>query len=202
MGLAIVEVDPRDEQALVAACVRGDRDAERALFRREYPRLHAMVYRVLGSSHEVDDVVQETFIAAFRALSKFRGDSKLATWLDRIAVRLCYHRLAQRRRAAMPLEVVPEPEDAAGTPHDRARARDGLRRLYAVLDRLGADARAAFALFAIDGRSIAEVAELTGTTAIAAKVRIWRARREVERAAARDAVLAEFLADAREPEAR
>ena len=62
-----------------------------------------------------------------------------------------------------------------------------------ALGRMKPEARTAFALFAIDGRSIAEVAELTETTQIAAKVRIWRARRELERRAASDPVLAEFL---------
>ena len=67
-----------------------------------------------------------------------------------------------------------------------------------MLSRMTPEARAAFALYAIDGRSIAEVATLVGTTTVAAKLRIWRARREVTRAAANDPVLAEFIASHRE----
>ena len=183
-----------DEGALIAACVRGERAAERALFRREYSRVNATVYRILGSTHETDDLVQETFIAVFRALPQFRGDSKLSTWIDRIAVRLVFqHIAARKRRALVPLESIPDPDDRIGLLADRIHARDGLRRLYEALDELKPDARTAFALYAIDGRSIAEVAALTQTSAIAAKLRIWRARREIMRRAADDPVLAGFI---------
>ena len=75
------------------------------------------------------------------------------------------------------------------------RARDGLRQLYRVLDALSPDARIAFALYAIDGRTIAEVAAVTRTSTIAAKLRIWRARREVAKRAAANAILAEYLTE-------
>jgi RNA polymerase sigma-70 factor (ECF subfamily) len=194
VGLEIVTPSaPEDEAALIAACVRGDRVAERALFRREYPRVNATVFRILGSTRDTDDLVQETFVAAFRALPRFRGDSKLSTWIDRIAVRVVFQHIAARRRVPVPLEVVPEIEDRAAALDDRAHAREGVRRLYATLERLKPEARTAFALHAIDGRSIAEVAMLTETTAIAAKLRIWRARRELEKRAANDPILAEYL---------
>ena len=204
MGGVVVRVVDRpaleDERELIAACIRRDPTAERLLFRREYARVSATAYRILGSRGETDDVVQETFIAVFRALPQFRGESKLSTWIDRIAVRAVFQHLASRRRAPIPLELVTEQADRGGPPDEQLRARDGLRELYAVLDEMTPQARMAFALYAIDGRSIAEVAALTGTTVIAAKVRIWRARREVEKRAARSPLLAEYLADRGEVE--
>ena len=200
MGLEIVSAaSPEDETALLAACVGGDRAAERALFRREYPRVNATMYRILGSTRDTDDLVQETFIAVFRALPRFRGESKLSTWIDRIAVRVAFQHIAARKRIPQPLEVVPEMEDRAAPIDDRTHAREGLRRLYEVLRRLKPEARTAFALHAIDGRSVAEVAALTDTTVIAAKLRIWRARRELERRAANDPILAEYLGAGGEP---
>lgn len=195
MGLEIV---PRpsydDDRELVAACLRGDRVAERALFRREYSRINATVYRIVGATRETDDLVQETFIAVFRALPRFRHESKLSTWIDRIAVRVVFHNLTARRRGNVPLESIAEPEDGGGSLDSRAQAREGLRRLYGALADLKPEARMAFALYAIDGRSINEVAELTETTRITAKTRIWRARKEIERKAAKDPVLAGYLA--------
>lgn len=189
-----------DERELIAACIRREPAAERLLFRREFARVNATAYRILGSKHETDDVVQETFIAVFRALSQFRGDAKLSTWIDRIAVRVVYQQLAQRRRAPIPLELVLEQPDRGGPLDEQIRARDGLRQLYEVLDELKPEPRMAFALYAIDGRSIAEVAELTRTTALVAKLRIWRARREVAKRAARRPLLAEYLAERGEGE--
>jgi len=196
VGLEIVQGStPSDEDALIAACIRGDRTAERALFRREYPRVNATVYRILGSTRETDDLVQETFIAVFRALPQFRNEARLSTWIDRIAVRIVFQHIAARKRSNLvALTAIAEPEDPRGAVDDRAQAREGLRRLYAVLARLKPDARTAFALYAIDGRTIAQVAELTETSIVTSKIRIWRARREVMRRAAEDPVLASYLA--------
>ena len=188
----VAPTSTRTDAELIAACVGGDERAQRELFRREYPRVNATVFRLLGSTRDVDDLAQETFIAVFRALSTFRGDSKLSTWIDRIAVRVVFHHI-RARKPTVSLEALPERASGADG-NDQAHARDGLRRLYAVLATMTPDARAAFALYAIDGRSIAEVAAITDTSVVAAKLRIWRARREVSRQAAADPVLKEFIA--------
>jgi len=193
VGLSIVErPTPEDEAELVAACLAGDVAAQRALFRREFGRVNATIYRILGPTREVDDLVQETFIAVFRGLARFRGEARLATWIDRIAVRVALDHVRARKGTPVALGVIDEPADAS-VPDAQAHAREGLRRLYAALAQLSPEARIAFALYAIDGRSIAEVARLVGTTVVTAKVRIWRARRELMKRAAEDPVLKELL---------
>jgi RNA polymerase sigma-70 factor (ECF subfamily) len=194
--LALVAPPPaRSDVELIAACIAGNEGAQRALFRREYPRVHATVYRLLGGLRDVDDLVQETFIAAFRALSSYRGEARLSTWIDRIAVRIVFRHI-RARRPTTSLESIAEPGDD-GDLDAQTHAREGLRRLYVVLEQMTPEARTAFALYAIDGRSIAEVATLTGTTAVVSKVRIWRARREVRRRAEADPALAELMSNQR-----
>ncbi|HEY1558535.1 MAG TPA: sigma-70 family RNA polymerase sigma factor [Kofleriaceae bacterium] len=194
MALTIVDrPEPRSEQELVAACIAGDAAAQRALFRREYDRVHATVYRLLGSNRDCDDLVQETFVAAFRGLARFRGDAKLSTWIDRIAVRVVFAYIRARRGAPISLDVVGEVEAGGGPAEDRAQAREGLRRLYAALAELPAEARVAFALYAIDGRTVPEVAALIGTTVVTAKLRIWRARRRLHARVAHDPILGELV---------
>lgn len=203
MGLSVVPRPvPETDAELIAACVAGDQAAQRLLFRREYARVNATVYRIIGSSRDADDLVQETFIAVFRGLARFRGDSKLSTWIDRIAVRVVFHHLRGRGKPTLPIDAIADVEGPGGTVDDQAHARDGLRRLYEALAELSPDTRAAFALFAIDGRSIAEVAKLTGTTTVATKCRIWRARREVMKRAALDPVLAELVNPGTESKSR
>ena len=193
MGLSLVETAPkRSDRELVAACVAGDPAAQRALFRRELDRVSAMVYRIVGSTRDCDDLVQETFIAAFRGLAKFRGEAKLSTWLDRIAIRVVFQHI-KARKLTVSLDVVGEIADAAGATDARAHARDGLRRLYAALAELAPDARIAFALYAIDGRTIPEVAEITRTSQVTAKLRIWRARRKLYARLAGDPVIGELV---------
>ena len=194
MGLSIVErPTPKDEAELVAACLAGDVAAQRVLFRREYPRVNATIYRILGPAGSVvDDLVQETFIAVFRGLAKFRAESRLSTWIDRIAVRVALDHVRTRGHAPIALALALEPEDGS-IPDAQAHAREGLRRLYGALAQLTPEARVAFSLYAIDGRSIAEIAKLIGTSVVTAKVRIWRARRELMKRAAEDPVLKELL---------
>lgn len=188
---------PRLEEAdLIAACVRGDEQAQRLLFRREYPRVKATVYRLIGDVRDVDDLIQETFIAVFRSLSAFRGDAKLSTWIDKIAVRQTFHHI-RARKPQVSIDLVEEPE-AGGDVQDQMHARDGLRRLYAALEKLSPEARTAFALYAIDGRSIANAAEVSGASVVATKLRIWRARKQLMRYAAEDPVLSELIASAEE----
>jgi RNA polymerase sigma-70 factor (ECF subfamily) len=181
---------PETEQELVSACVAGDAAAQRTLFRREYDRVNATVYRIIGSTRDCDDLVQETFIAVFRGLGQFRGEAKLSTWIDRIAVRVVFaHVRSARGRASVPLDLVGDVAAGGGAAEDRAHAREGLRRLYAALAELAADARIAYVLYAIDGRTIPEVAAIMGTANVTAKLRIWRARKRLSTRFADDPVL-------------
>lgn len=179
--------------ALVDRCLGGEQAAARELFRAHKTRVHATLYRVLGGNRDMDDLLQETFIQVFRSLGGFRGEARLATWIDRIAARVAYRYLAERKAAAPTVVLDEEPPAAAIEPAERALAREGVRRLYAALADMGPAARLAFTLHEIDGRAIPEIAEMVGSSRTATKLRIWRARRALDRRAAADTVLAEFL---------
>jgi RNA polymerase sigma-70 factor (ECF subfamily) len=181
-----------EDAALVARCLRGEPGAHRELYRREVSGVHATLYRVLGPNRDLEDLVQEAFVEIFRSLARFRGEARLATWIDRVTARVAYRWLATKKPQPAPLHLVAEP--ASSVPAEpRAQAREGLRRLYAILAELPPASRLAFALHAIDGRPIADVARLVGASLVTTKVRIWRARRFVEARAAGDPVLKELL---------
>lgn len=180
---------------LVDRCLDGERDAHSELFRRHQRRVHAALYRVLGNDRDMDDLLQETFIQVFGSLAGFRGEAKLSTWIDRIAMRVAFRYLSRRRAAAAIVGGELDDETAGGgpVPREQSAAREGVRRLYAALAELPAASRIAFALHAIDGRSVAEVADCVGSSVTATKLRIWRARRALFSRAAADPVLAELL---------
>jgi RNA polymerase sigma-70 factor (ECF subfamily) len=184
-----------DDVLLVDRCLTGEPAATRELFRRHRNRVHASLFRVLGSNRDMDDLLQEAFIQVFQSLRGWRAEASLATWIDRVSVRVAYRYLAQRGRRIQTAPMIDEETVPGGEATDDRRqlARDGVRRLYAVLDRLGAAARLAFTLHEIDGRPLAEVADLVGSSVTATKLRVWRARGKVEAAAAEDPVLREFL---------
>ena len=171
----------------------GDRVAQRELFTSQRAGVHHALFRILGSNRELEDLLQDAFIEIFRALPSFRGDSTLGRWCQTIAVRVAYLAISRRRPPSVDLALV---EDVVASDADVRRqmlAREATRRLYAALDRIEAKQRIAYALAAIDGKSLAEVAELTSSSVFAVKTRVWRARRELWRRAQKDAVLSAYL---------
>jgi RNA polymerase sigma factor (sigma-70 family) len=83
---------------LVEGLRRGDEEAFAALVRREGARLLATARRLLGSTQDAEDAVQEAFLQAHRAIDRFNGDSRLSTWLHRIVVNAALMKLRSRRR--------------------------------------------------------------------------------------------------------
>jgi RNA polymerase sigma-70 factor (ECF subfamily) len=183
----------RRDLELARRCIAGERDAQRELFQRELDHVHRILHRILGAGADLEDAAQEAMVALFRSLPGYRGEATLATWTDRITVRVALRAIGKRRKAPAPLEdaeALAAPGD--GADEELARREAGWR-LYAALDRLDARMRVAFVLHVIEERSAAEVAELMGATRVATKARIWRARRELEKRARRDPRLAAML---------
>jgi RNA polymerase sigma-70 factor (ECF subfamily) len=193
--LAPLRLIPREEEDdLVARCVAREPAALRTLFERERHRVHALLYRVVGSNTHMDDLLQDTFLEVFRSLPGFRGESSLSTWINRCAVRVAYAHFG--RKARMPaLEQVPELRPESPSTEERASYREALRRLYAELDRIEPRQRLAFTLFVLENRSLREVAEIMDSSLATAKIRVWRARRTLEARAKMDPLLSEFSSD-------
>jgi RNA polymerase sigma-70 factor (ECF subfamily) len=181
---------------LARRAAEGERPAQEQLFRRLKTAVHATLYRVLGSNRHMEDLLQECFIEVFRSLGSYRGEAKLTTWADRIAVRVAFHYL-KRQSSHEPREVESEPPSLrlVGSPEDEAWHREGVARVYAALGKLKPEYRIAFALFALDGRSIEEVATITGVSLVAAKSRISRGRHKLWALARKDDVLLTYLVE-------
>jgi RNA polymerase sigma-70 factor, ECF subfamily len=184
-----------EDVLLVDRCLTGEPAATRELFRKHRGRVQASLYRVLGTNRDMDDLLQDAFIQVFQSLRGWRAEASLATWIDRVAVRCAYRYLSQKGRRIRTEEMTDEDMGGGeGASASRQMARDGVKRLYAVLDDLGPAARLAFTLHEIDGRPLAEVAKLVGSSVTATKLRVWRARKKVNEAAAQDPILSEFIA--------
>ena len=141
----------RDDLDLATRCVAGERAAQRTLYEREKRRVHATLYRVFGSNHHIDDVIQEVFLQVFRSLGGFRGDSSLRTWIDRCAVRVAYVHLTKDKRRGPSLELVADIPSGDPSAERRTLAREAARRLYAALELLEPKQRIAFTLHRLDG---------------------------------------------------
>lgn len=184
-----------DDVALARRAAAGDRTAQRELFAAQKLGVHHTLYRILGANRDLEDLIQDAFLEIFRSLPNFRGDSTLSRWCQTIATRVAYLAIERRKPQAIELSTV---EEVVASDHDGARhafVREAARRLYAALDRVEAKQRIAFALAVIDGRSPGEVAQLTDSTSVAVRTRVWRARREIMKRATRDPVLSAYLAE-------
>lgn len=197
MGVAL-NSERAEELALAQRCAAGDRAAQRLFFEQLRLQVHRTLYRVLGTNRQVEDLIQETFIAAFGALASFRGESSLATWVDTIAARVVYRHLSRRPPPPAYLHALPALEGRAPDPERELLAREALRRLYSVLDRLEPAHRIAYTLHVIDGRPIREVARITRSSSLAIKNRVWRARRSLHSRALRDPLLSELVGQLKE----
>ncbi len=178
---------------LVDRCTSGEEAATRELFRSYHKRVHGTLYRILGNTRDIDDLTQDAFIQVFRSLPSFRAEAKLATWIDRITVRVAYRYISKHKKLPLPDDGLDEHASQAPSPGQQAASREAVRHLYAALAKLPTASRIAFALHEIDGRSVAEVAALVGANPSACKLRIWRARRTLFKLASSDPILAELL---------
>jgi len=178
---------------LVRRCVAKDHAALRELFERERHRVHALLFRMIGSNAPLEDLAQEAFMEVFRSLPSFRGESSLRTWIDRCVVRVGYAYFRRKSRTPA-LECLTDTAVASGpNAEERAQLREAARRLYAELDRLEPRQRMAFTLFAVEDRPLREVATIMDASLVATKVRVWRARQTLEKRAKQDPLLADFL---------
>jgi len=141
----------------------------------------------------MEDLAQMAFLEIFRSLGNYRGEATLATWVDRCTARVAFAHLGRKRPKVVPIDAAFDVHAGGPSVEQRALDREITRRVYAALDRIDPLPRMAFALYAIDGRSMEEVATIMDATVAATKSRVWRARQEFEQRARRDPLLADFL---------
>jgi RNA polymerase sigma-70 factor, ECF subfamily len=168
------------EGLLASGCHRGE--------------LTAYCQRMLGSSCDAEDAVQETLLRAWRASAGFEGRASLRSWLYRIAKNVCLDSLGNAARRPVPVEELPEPVDAHGEPDpsERAFTREDLRlAILAAVGHLPARQRAVLLLRDVLSLRASEVADLLGTTPAGVNSALQRAH------AALDAIDLESLADTR-----
>ncbi len=156
-----------------------------ALFRAHVEDVARIVARLMGpqtSAADIDDLVQQVFIAADRALPKFRGDSKITTWLYGIASRVVLHNLRGRRRYKQMIERFEASQldvPASTSVDETVAARESLRLVWGALLRVAPKKRLVFVLFEVEGMTAPEVAEVLGVSEDTVRTRLRRARREV-----------------------
>ncbi|OCG30069.1 RNA polymerase sigma factor RpoE [Gilliamella sp. Choc4-2] len=176
------------DQVLVARVLSGDKNAFNLLVIRYQSKLAHLVSRYVLAS-EVPDVVQETFIKAYRSLSLFKGESVFYTWLYRIAVNTAKNYLtSQGRRPPLSDIDANEAESYEGAdslrdpddPENLALSEEIKKTVFAAIESLPDDLRIAITLREIEGLSYEEIAEIMDTPIGTVRSRIFRARDAID----------------------
>lgn len=186
---------------LVRRAQRGEERAFGELFARHRADVARIVHRILGSSADLEDVVQEVFIQVFRSLPSFRGESKFSTWLYRLTVNVT--RMHVRHMRARPKLVGSPPSDPAAleaasapnAPDERTETARRLRALHALLGRLSEKKREVLALHDFEGVPAAEIARILDIPVLTVRTRLFYARKELYTALASDPTLAPVVED-------
>jgi len=181
--------DREIDQQLVERAQRGDQKAFGLLVAKYQRKLARLLSRMIRDAAEVEDVTQEAFIKAYRALGNFRGESAFYTWLYRIGINTAKNYLvAQGRRAPTTTEV--EAEDAEGfddagllrdmdTPERLLQTQQIGHAVNAAMEALPEDLRTAIVLREIDGLSYDEIAVVMNCPIGTVRSRIFRAREAI-----------------------
>jgi RNA polymerase sigma-70 factor (ECF subfamily) len=175
---------------LVRRVQRGERGAFDLLVLRYQHRVIKLVARLLRDPSEAEDVAQEAFVKAYRALGSFRGDSAFYTWLYRIAVNTARNTMASRQRRPLDYEGnLSESEQSAvesrmrhmDTPEATVLSDEIHRTVNTAIEDLPEDLRTAIVLREVEGLSYEEIAEAMDCPVGTVRSRIFRAREAIDR---------------------
>ena len=184
-------MDATESAAVLARARQGDSEAFRALVERHSRSVFRLAYRMTGNEQDAEDVVQESFLRAYRQLGRFESRANFGTWLYRI-VSNCSVDLMRSKQARhdqvrgdsldeaavdLPAADVPGPERMAQSAEIERRVQDALRELSPL-------ERAAFTLRHYEGRSIDEISATLGLGTSAAKHSVFRAVKKLRAALA------------------
>jgi RNA polymerase sigma-70 factor, ECF subfamily len=178
-----------EEGEWIARSRAGDREAFAHIYARYENGVFRHAYRLLEDADEADDVRQETFVRAYQSLSRFRGDSRVKTYLFAICGNLCRDRLRHRRRHPENGYGLTIPEGAiylsdGGTTAGQdpltclQRATDAAR-VRNALTRLSPPDRELILLYHVEGMALDDIAVIVGCTRVSVPVRLFRARRRL-----------------------
>jgi len=187
-----------DDRALVGAIIDGSQAAFAQLVETHQRTCAHVIGRMVGDRDQVADLLQETFLAVFRQLHRFRFESSLRTWISRVAYTTALQHLRRRRLEAQWMVAVEVPEelgigDEGPGPAELSEALQAGRQLGAALERLSAPQRLIVGLHYLEDFDLAEIEQVTGLARGTIKSHLHRARQVLKQGLVKHATAGELL---------
>lgn len=169
-----------NEHESITRAVAGDRAAQAVLVNRNMPIIYRVAYRMLGDKAEAEDVVQETFIRAWKVLPTWEPKAKFSTWACTVALNICRDRLRKHKPVLM--ETPPERVDSGLRPDQALVSAQAVHGIEAKIATLPERQRQALSLCALEGMGNKEASAAMGITVHALEGLLGRARRTLRAA--------------------
>ena len=168
------------EADLIARAAAGDSRAVQTIVNTHMPRIYALARRTLGQDQEAEDVTQEAFLRAWKALPDWEPRAKFSTWLHRVTLNLCRDRLRKKRETIM--EEPPEMVDASLRPDQQLARSQSQMALQDAINALPDRQREAITLCGLQELTNIEAAEIMDVSVEAMESLLSRARRGLKAA--------------------
>jgi RNA polymerase sigma-70 factor (ECF subfamily) len=170
-----------EDEQIIALCLQGDADAFAAIVDRYQPKVLALAWSLLGTREEAEDATQETFLRAYRSISRLAPPHDFKNWLFAIGYRGCLDRLRKRKteRRFQPALVGKTTGDQGLADIDRTP--DEATEVGAAWKKLRVKERLALSLAVLDGYSAAEIGRVLGCAENTARVHIFNAKKRMRK---------------------
>jgi RNA polymerase sigma-70 factor (ECF subfamily) len=181
------KVTANNESELLARIRDGATDDFAEIIQQYQPLIFSICHRYERDTHLVEDLAQETFVKAWKALNQYDGRAPLSHWLSKIAVNVALDHLRKRKRVQNETPIEDLGEDALDwlkneNEHSDLEANQAREILEIALQKLSPEERMVITLQEIEGKSINEISALMGASGVATRVRAFRARKKLKKA--------------------
>ncbi|NLE01100.1 MAG: RNA polymerase sigma factor [Fibrobacter sp.] len=177
---AINQYVVEEEKTLLEQAAAGSKSAFSKLFFIHKEMVYRVVYRLLRSSDDVEDAVQQTFIEMYRSLPGYEGKSKFTTWLYRIAVNVSIQHLRKRKNGSF-ADIDPEILPVNGETKDSIENQELQNQISQALNSLPDKKRIVVVLHDIEERTMEEISEIIGVPLGTIKSRLFHGREEMRK---------------------
>jgi len=176
-----------DDAELVTRIRNGASDDFAEIVRRHQAKVFAILHRYERDTHKVEDLAQETFVKVWRALDQFDGRAPFEHWLSKVTVRVALDHLRKERRHRNEIGLPELGGDAlewlrTNDEHSELESRQAAELLHLAMRELSPIDRVVLTMQELEGRSVKEICEVTGSSSVAVRVRALRARAKLRKA--------------------